>query len=301
MQIESRFLALRSYLAETVTLVESAIDDALPVPHGPNARLTRAMRYSILNGGKRLRAFLIRAGARFAGARDDYALSAGAAIEMVHAYSLVHDDLPCIDDDDLRRGRPACHVAFDEATAILAGNALLTEGFRIASSAAIGTSETVRCEFTSALARAVGHGGMLGGQTIDIFGNEASLGIEGIELLDSMKTGALIGLSCETGAILAGQDAGLRLALQSYGLDIGIAFQIVDDLLDVTSSEDILGKRVGKDSEANKATYVSLLGVEGARRRASELVDRGVSRLAGFGRDAQLLRDFGPYMLNRRH
>jgi len=200
----------------------------------------------------------------------------------------------------LRRGKPACHVAFDEATAVLAGNALLTHGFVVASNPEISPSAKVRCEFVAAIAGAVGHRGMLGGQMADICGHQEGAGAEFVETLDQMKTGALIALSCETGAILAARGADFRANLRGFGSDIGTAFQITDDLLDVTGSQEALGKRVGKDQSANKATYVSILGVRGARLKADELVARGMGRLASFGEEAQMLRDFGPYMLNRR-
>ena len=221
-------------LAETAAAVEAILDAELPRPAGAQARLFEAMRYGVLGGGKRLRAFLVHSGARLAGADDGAALLVAAAVEMVHGYSLIHDDLPAMDDDDLRRGRPSCHVAFDEATAILAGDALLTLAFELLADPRTHPDPSVRCSLVRAMAKAAGGEGMVGGQMIDLAseqhgGADYALTVE----LERMKTGALIAYSCEAGAILARRDGELRRSLREFGRDVGLAFQVIDDVLDV--------------------------------------------------------------------
>ena len=287
-------------LCATAAAVEEVLDAELPRPEGAQARLFEAMRYSILGGGKRLRAFLVRSGARLAGAGDGGALLVAAALEMVHGYSLIHDDLPAMDDDDLRRGKPSCHVAFDEATAILAGDALLTLAFELLSDPRVHPDPSVRCDLVRAMAKAAGGEGMVGGQMIDL---AAELGVVDFELtvtLERMKTGALIAFSCEAGAILAHRDGEYRRSLREFGQDVGLAFQVIDDVLDVVGDEAALGKTVGKDAAAGKATFIAALGLEGARREAVALVERGVARLDGLGEGAGPLRAFGEYVLARQ-
>ena len=291
---------LAKALSGTAAAVEEVLDAELPRPEGAQARLFEAMRYSILGGGKRLRAFLVRSGARLAGAGDGGALLVAAALEMVHGYSLIHDDLPAMDDDDLRRGKPSCHVAFDEATAILAGDALLTLAFELLSDPRVHPDPSVRCDLVRAMAKAAGGEGMVGGQMIDL---AAELGVVDFELtvtLERMKTGALIAFSCEAGAILAHRDGEYRRSLREFGQDVGLAFQVIDDVLDVVGDEAALGKTVGKDAAAGKATFIAALGLEGARREAVALVERGVARLDGLGEGAGPLRAFGEYVLARQ-
>ena len=287
-------------LAETAAAVEAVLDAELPRPAGAQARLFEAMRYGVLGGGKRLRAFLVHSGARLAGADDGAALLVAAAVEMVHGYSLIHDDLPAMDDDDLRRGRPSCHVAFDEATAILAGDALLTLAFELLADPRTHPDPSVRCSLVRAMAKAAGGEGMVGGQMIDLAaeqhsGADYALTVE----LERMKTGALIAYSCEAGAILSRRDGELRRSLREFGRDVGLAFQIIDDVLDVVGDEAVLGKTVGKDAAAGKATFTAALGVEGARREAAALVERAVARLDGLGAGAGPLRAFGAHVLVR--
>ena len=287
-------------LAETAAAVEAVLDAELPRPAGAQARLFEAMRYGVLGGGKRLRAFLVRSGARLAGADDGAALLVAAAVEMVHGYSLIHDDLPAMDDDDLRRGRPSCHMAFDEATAILAGDALLTLAFELLADPRTHPDPSVRCSLVRAMAKAAGGEGMVGGQMIDLAaeqhgGADYALTVE----LERMKTGALIAYSCEAGAILARRDGELRRSLREFGRDVGLAFQVIDDVLDVVGDEAVLGKTVGKDAAAGKATFTAALGVEGARREAAALVERAVARLDGLGAGAGPLRAFGAHVLAR--
>ena len=295
--IESSFA---DSMAETAAALDTILHAELPALAGPAARLYEAMRYGTLGGGKRLRAFLVRTGARLAGAEESGALLAAAAVEMIHAYSLIHDDLPAMDDDEMRRGKPSCHVAFGEATAILAGDALLTLAFELAADARVHPDPAIRCELVRAMAQAAGGGGMVGGQMIDLAAQHGTVDYALIAELEGMKTGALIAFSCEAGAILAGRDAQFRNALRDFGYDIGLAFQVIDDLLDVIGIEADLGKKVGKDAAAGKATFVAALGVDGARREAKELVDRAVARLEDFGARAETLRALGEYVLTRR-
>ena len=296
--------AIAGSLAETAAAVEAVLDAELPRPAGAQARLFEAMRYGALGGGKRLRAFLVRSAAGLAGADDSAALLAAAAVEMVHGYSLIHDDLPAMDDDDLRRGRPSCHLAFDEATAILAGDALLTLAFELLTDPRTHRDPSVRCELVRALAKAAGGGGMVGGQVIDLAAERDGADYALTVKLERMKTGALIAFCCEAGAILAGRDAsGLRRSLREFGEDVGLAFQVIDDVLDVVGDEAALGKTVGKDAAAGKATFTAALGVEGARREAAALVERAIARLDGLdglGGGADPLRAFGEYVLARR-
>ena len=292
--------SLADSMVETAAAVEAVLRAELPEPLGPGARLYEAMRYGTLGGGKRLRAFLVRTGARLAGADDTSALLVAAAVEMIHAYSLIHDDLPAMDDDDMRRGKPSCHIAFDDATAILAGDALLTLAFELAADPRVHADPAIRCELVRVMAQAAGGIGMVGGQMIDLTAQHSTVDYELIAELERKKTGALIAFSCEAGAILGGCDGGFRNALRDFGYDIGLAFQVTDDLLDVTGEEADLGKKVGKDAAAGKATFIAALGVEGARREAKALVACAVARLEGFGAQAQTLRAFGEYVITRR-
>jgi farnesyl diphosphate synthase len=240
--------------------------------------VTQAMRYAV-KGGKRLRGFLVLEGARMLGVPEDRSVSAAAAIEALHAYSLVHDDLPCMDDDDLRRGQPTVHKKWDEATAVLAGDALQTLAFELLCDPALGPA---RIELVAGLAKASGIDGMVLGQALDIAAETAgrSLTLAETTALQAGKTGALIGFAAEAGAVIAGAD---REPLRRYAAALGLAFQIADDILDVTGDEAKTGKRVGKDMDAGKATFVSLLGLEGAKARAAALVAEAEAALAGYG------------------
>ena len=241
--------------------------------------VTQAMRYAV-RGGKRLRGFLVLEGARMLGVPEERSVSAAAAIEALHAYSLVHDDLPCMDDDDLRRGQPTVHKRWDEATAVLAGDALQTLAFELLSDPALGSAE-VRIGLVSGLAQASGIDGMVLGQALDIAAETSgTLTLEDITALQAGKTGALIGFAAEAGAVIAGAD---RALLRRYAAALGLAFQIADDILDVTGDEAKTGKRVGKDAGAGKATFVSLLGLKGAQARAVELVLEAEAALSGYG------------------
>jgi len=286
--------------AITATLTDAIIDRMLRVPPGLEARVYSAMRYSALAPGKRLRPLLVLASARLFGVARRSALQVAAAIEMVHAYSLIHDDLPAMDNSDLRRGRPTCHKAFDDATAVLAGDGLLTMAFEALSHPDAHGDPAVRCELVAALAAASGGAGMVGGQMIDLIAETQALDIGMITRLQRMKTGALIAFSCEAGAILAKAPHELRVALRGYAHDLGLAFQIADDLLDVEGSTAETGKPVGADAAAGKATFVSILGAERARAQAELLVDQAVAHLDLFVQRAELLRQVARFVVNRR-
>jgi farnesyl diphosphate synthase len=287
-------------LAQAASLTDSALDQLLVVPPDLEARVYEAMRYSALAPGKRLRPFLVLAGARLFGIARPCALQVAAAIEMVHAYSLVHDDLPAMDDSDLRRGRPTCHKEFDEATAVLAGDGLLTAAFEVLAHPDTHNDPAVRCELVAALAVAAGAGGMVGGQMIDLIAELQALDIGAITRLQRMKTGALIAFACEAGAILAKAPAEPRIALRGYAHDLGLAFQIADDLLDVEGSAAETGKPVGADAAAGKATFVSILGVGRARAQAELLIRQAVAHLDLFGGRAELLREAARFVISRR-
>lgn len=265
-------------LAADAGLVEARLLSALE--GRADQPVTQAMRYAV-RGGKRLRGFLVLEGARMLGVPEARAVSAAAAIEALHAYSLVHDDLPCMDDDDLRRGQPTVHRKWDEATAVLAGDALQTLAFELLCDPALGSAE-VRMALVAGLAKASGIDGMVLGQALDIAAETAgrALTLEEITVLQAGKTGALIGFAAEAGAVIAGADPG---PLRRYAAALGLAFQIADDILDVTGDESRTGKRLHKDAEAGKATFVSLLGLDGARARAAELVAEAEAAVFGYG------------------
>jgi farnesyl diphosphate synthase len=287
-------------LDDAAKLTDAAIERLLAVPLGLEARVYDAMRYSALAPGKRLRPFLVVSGCNMFGVARRCALQVAAAIEMVHAYSLVHDDLPAMDDSDLRRGRPTCHRQFDEATAVLAGDGLLTTAFEVLAHQDTHGDPAVRCELVSALAIAAGPAGMVGGQMIDLIAEHQELDIGAITRLQRMKTGALIAFACEAGAILAKAPGEPRMALRGYAHDLGLAFQIADDLLDVEGSAAETGKPVGADAEAGKATFVSILGIDRARAQAELLVRQAVAHLELFEQRAELLREAARFVITRR-
>jgi farnesyl diphosphate synthase len=271
------------------------------VPTGLEARVFEAMRYAALAPGKRLRPFLVLASAQLFGVVQRSALQVAAAIELVHSYSLVHDDLPAMDNSDLRRGRPTCHKAFDDATAVLAGDGLLTLAFEVLAQNDTHGDPAVRCELVSSLAQAAGSAGMVGGQMIDLIAeHRPDLDIGTITRLQRLKTGALIAFACEAGAILGKTSVELRTAMRGYAHDLGLAFQIADDLLDVEGSSGETGKPVGQDAAAGKATFVSILGVERARAQAEHLVRQAVAHLDSFEQRAELLRQAARFVIERR-
>ena len=294
--------ALASAMAAAAAEIDRALDALIPPPEGDEARLFEAMRYASMGGGKRLRGFLVLEGAAQFGVAREAALRVAAAIEMLHAYSLVHDDLPCMDDDDLRRGKPTVHRAFDEATAVLAGDALQTQAFLVLSEPDTHPDPAVRAELCRALARAAGARGMCGGQMLDMLAEEAGRPLEEAEIgrLQLLKTGKLIEFSAEAGAILGKAPIQLRHALSAYGRDLGAAFQIADDVLDATASAEETGKRTGKDADAGKATLVGLLGLERARLQAERLAAQAQDHLDAFGEAAAHLRALADYTIARR-
>ena len=291
---------IQEALASCAVAIEAKLDQLMPAVAGGEARLIEAMRYATLGGGKRLRGFLATEAASLFGAPTEGALRVGASVEMLHAYSLVHDDLPAMDDDDLRRGQPSTHIRFDEATAILAGDALQTLAFETIADAATHPDAAIRIALVSALAAASGAAGMVAGQMIDMEGEGRSLALVEVERLHALKTGRLIRYSAEAGAILGGVQAGPRAQLAAYGRDLGAAFQVADDVLDATASAAELGKTAGKDQEAGKSTFVALLGIEGARDAARTLAASAVGHLSAFGDEADRLRALARYVVERR-
>jgi farnesyl diphosphate synthase len=286
-------------LLRAASAVEVVLERVLPKPHGRHARVLEAMRYATFAGGKRLRPYLTLAGARLFGVPEARALRAAAAIEVLHTYSLVHDDLPCMDDDDLRRGRPTTHRMFDEATAVLAGDGLLTIAFEMLADPSTHPSGEVRAGLIGRLARAAGGEGMIGGQMMDMLSAEHDYDQAEIVLLQRMKTGALFEFSAEAGAILAEAGDEDQARLRSFARDFGLAFQIADDLIDLTGAVETAGKAVGKDESQGKATLISIWGVDGARTESRRLADSAAEVLSPYGRAADELRALPYFLLDR--
>ncbi len=287
-------------LNEVSVFMEDVLQEILPEPAGPQARVIEAMRYATLEGGKRIRAFLVLQAGRLFGV-DRRALSrVAAAIECVHAYSLVHDDLPAMDNDDVRRGRPATHKKFDEATAILAGDALLTHAFALLAAHETHPDPHVRSDLVLRLAQASGFGGMVGGQMIDIVAKGTLDDIGQITRMQRLKTGALITFACEAGAIMGKASTQMRHALTNYAQDLGLAYQITDDLLDAEGDPAVMGKAARKDQKAGKATFVTILGTERARSQAEMLANQASAHLDVFDEKADLLRGLVSFVVNRR-
>jgi farnesyl diphosphate synthase len=281
--------------------VDSAFDAFLPVPQDTRARLVEAMRYAAIGGGKRVRPLLVVATAELYGVNRDAAVNAGCAIEAIHAYSLIHDDLPCMDDDELRHGKPTLHRKFDEATAVLAGDCLHALAFDILTQPDTSADPFVRAELVATLARASGHEGMAGGQMMDIVSEEQAYDLQQITRLQQLKTGALLAASVEMGAVLGRIPPEGRTHLRAYARDIGLAFQIADDLLDVEGDETKAGKALRKDAGQGKQTFVTLMGAEQARAQAELLVEQAGRHLAGHGEDARLLVELAQFIVRRDH
>ena len=292
--------AFTDALADDARAVTEMLDRLLSTEDSAESHLTEAMRYATLNGGKRVRPFLVMSSARLFSVAESCALRVAAAVEMVHCYSLVHDDLPAMDDDDLRRGQPTCHVRFDEATAILAGDALLTKAFQVLADPDTHPDPAVRSDLVAKLAHAAGDEGMVAGQMLDLLAADTALGMSEVTRLQRLKTGMLIGFACESGAILGKAPEGARHALRAYVHDLGLAFQIVDDLLDVEGDEKEVGKKTGKDQAAGKATFVSLLGRDRARAQADMLADQAAQHLELFAEKANHLRELARFVVKRR-
>ena len=292
---------LKQDMSTRANVIESTIDALLPPTKGGDARLIDAMRYATLGGGKRLRGYLAVTTASLFGVPDSQSARVAASVEMLHAYSLVHDDLPAMDDDDMRRGQPSTHRKFDEATAILAGDALQTRAFEILADAQTHASADVRIDLIQSFAQASGAAGMVGGQMIDMEGEGRALPLDEVRHLHALKTGCLIRYSAEAGAILGQASADLRKRLRTYGANIGAAFQIADDVLDATATAEELGKTAGKDEASGKSTFVALLGIDGARDEAARVTEAAIAELAPFGAQADRLRDLAYYVIERRN
>jgi len=290
---------IKNYLAETRKLVDQTLEKLLPPESETPAVIHRAMRHSIFAGGKRLRPILVLASGECLGGSRETLIHLGAAIEMMHTYSLIHDDLPALDDDDLRRGVPTCHKVFGEAIAILAGDALMTRCYQ-ALTELPGTADAVRVRIIGEIAYATGTvRGMIGGQVADIESEGKPVDALTLEYIHHSKTGALLSVCVRTGALAAGSsDADLE-TMTRFGNKLGLVFQIVDDILDVTASSETLGKTAGKDENAQKATYPALYGVDVSRRKARELVDGALSDISGFGGEADTLRELAVFFISR--
>jgi farnesyl diphosphate synthase len=286
-------------LAQIGADIDRLFDDLLVAPADARAQLYQAMRYATIGGGKRLRPLLVVAACSLYHVDRERALRVGLAVECIHVYSLIHDDLPCMDNDDLRRGKPTLHRAFDESTAILAGDSLHALSFEVLADEATHEDPFVRAQLVAELARAAGPAGMAGGQMMDLTAAAAKLDLAAVTRLQQLKTGALIGFCLEAGAIMGRVPIEGRTRLRGYARDVGLAFQITDDLLDVEGEEAKTGKRVKKDKAAGKETFVSLLGVDRARQQASLLVAQAVEFLQSFGPEADLLRSIAHFAIER--
>lgn len=301
MNINLLELDLNSAFIEIAKMVDQRMYELMPEfsDDMPEKNLLHAMSYSSILGGKRLRPFLVIVVSQMFKVPLEYSLRVAAAIEFIHAYSLIHDDLPAMDNDDLRRGMPSCHIKFGEAQAILAGDALQSLAFEILSHPETHPSAEIRCELVYGLAKAIGATGMVAGQVLDMESEKRSFNMQEIIRMQRMKTGELFNFACEAGAILSRVSPKLRHALKRYAHDIGLAFQITDDLLDVLGNEEVLGKKVNTDSEANKSTLVSFMGVEKAKEQAEMLIDQAIAHIAIYDSSAKLLRDLAYYIISR--
>ncbi len=293
--------SLAAAMTESARSVEDALERLLPKSDFPEKKLFDAMRYGALGGGKRLRPFLVLSAAKIFGVGDECALRAAAAVECIHCYSLIHDDLPAMDDSDLRRGRPTVHKVYDDATAILAGDALLTLAFEILADPRTHEDPAVRCRLVTALAKASGVHGMVGGQMLDLIAETTELDIGAITRLQRLKTGELIAFSAEAGAILGKASQQHHNALRAYAHDLGLAFQIIDDLLDAEGTEAETGKSVGRDAKAGKATFVTVLGADRARNQAKLLSEQAIGHLGIFDGRAKNLEDVARFVVDRKN
>ena len=290
---------LKRELDRVGSAIDRHFDRLLALPDDPRRRLYEAMRHAAIGGGKRLRPLLVCAACDLFHVDRAAALRVGLAIECIHVYSLIHDDMPCMDDDDLRRGKPTVHRAFDEATAVLAGDALQALAFEVLAHEDTHPDPFVRIELAGALASAAGPAGMAGGQAMDLAAETATFDLPTVTRLQQLKTGALIGFCLEAGGIMGRLPPEGRAPLRGYARDIGLAFQIADDMIDAEGDAAIAGKAVGKDEAAGKATFVSLLGRDRARAQAARLVDQAIDHLQSFGAEAELLRAVARYVVER--
>lgn len=290
---------IRTYLVESKNIVDQYLEKLLPVESEEPTTIHKAMRYSVFAGGKRVRPILVLASGESLGGERSVLLHLGAAIEMMHTYSLIHDDLPALDNDDLRRGLPTCHKVFGDAMAILAGDALMTRCYQVLASLP-GVSESTRIRIISEIAGATGTvRGMIGGQVVDLESEGKAVGPDLLEYIHHSKTGALLTACVRCGALAVGSNAAQLEALTGYGSKIGLVFQIVDDILDVTSSSEELGKTAGKDIKVEKATYPALYGLEASRKKAQELVESALADIEGFGEKAETLQNLAKFIVER--
>jgi len=292
-------LSLKPALDAIGQAIDQRFERMLAVPQDPRARLYEAMRHAAIGGGKRMRPLLVVAACDLFHVDRERALRVGLAIECIHTYSLIHDDLPCMDDDDLRRGKPTVHKAYDEATAVLAGDALHALAFEIVADEATHEDPFVRAELTREMAKASGPGGMAGGQMMDLEAERATFDLATTTRLQQLKTGALIAFCLEAGGIMGRASPDARVKLRGYARDLGLAFQIADDLLDVEGDASLAGKALAKDADRGKATFVSLLGVERAKKQAAMLIDQAIAHLHVFGSEADLLRAIARFAIER--
>lgn len=290
---------LQEGLAQVQEEVDSLFDALLPVPPDSRAPLVEAMRYAAIGGGKRVRPLLLVSTAELFGVDRDRALRAACAVEAIHVYSLIHDDLPCMDDDDLRHGKATVHRQFDEATAVLAGDSLHALAFEILADPETSADPFIRAELVSTLGRASGKDGMAGGQMMDMMAEGEDYDLHTVTRLQQLKTGALLAAAVEMGAIMGHVPPEGRLHLRNYARDIGLAFQIADDLLDHEGDEAKAGKALRKDESQGKQTFVTLMGAEKAREQARALVDQAIGHLASHGEDARMLRAVARFIVER--
>lgn len=295
-------MSLPASVREDAAAIESHLDRLFDGMNGPAGRLSDAMRYATMNGGKRLRGCLVLAASRLAhgGTLPEGALAVAASVECLHAYSLIHDDLPAMDDADTRRGKPSCHIAFDEATAVLAGDALQTMAFELLAAPATHGDGNVRAALVTALARAAGGDGMAGGQMLDLEAETREMSLDEVRQMQAMKTGALIQYAAAAGGIHAGADTALQTALERYARDLGLAFQIADDLLDYDGDAALLGKPAGQDADRGKASFVVLMGLEPARAAAGQLIADAEAALAPWKAAADPLSSIARFAIERR-
>jgi farnesyl diphosphate synthase len=296
---EVTHIGLKPALERVAAEIDRHFDLLLTPPDDPRARLFAAMRHAAIGGGKRIRPLLVCAACDLFHVDRAAALRVATAVECIHVYSLIHDDLPCMDDDDLRRGRPTVHIEFDEATAVLAGDSLHALAFELLADEATNADPFVRIELVGELAKASGPSGMAGGQAMDLAAETETFDLSTVTRLQQLKTGALIGFCLEAAAIMGHVQPEGRTRLRGYARDIGLAFQIADDLLDVEGNAQTVGKPLRKDASAGKATFVSLLGIDRARRQAEMLVDQAIAHLSAFGPEANLLRAVARYVVER--
>jgi farnesyl diphosphate synthase len=292
---------LSEALSDIALEVDQFFDRRLAIPGDARAQLYEAMRHAAIGGGKRLRPLLVRAAADIFRVDRSTSLVVGSAVEAMHVYSLIHDDLPCMDDDDMRRGKPTVHKAFDEATAVLAGDSLHALAFEWLAHPDSHPDPFVRSQLLLELSRAAGPAGMAGGQMMDLAAESSTFDLETVSRLQQLKTGALIAFSVEAGAILGRVPPEGRRALVAYARDIGLAFQIADDIMDVEGDEALAGKALGKDDAAGKETFVTLMGLDRAKAQANLLVGQAIAHLGGYGEEADLLRAIAHYIVQRDH